>query len=368
MREVRSLEGELDGRLQPAHRGSSVVPRSLELVGVDRLLFHERLDRVRQLDLATGASLRLLELVEDLRRQDVAADDRQVRRCVGGRGLLDDARHAPQAITVEVRVVRLAVDDAVARDLLVRDTHDRDDRRVRPLVRVDQLADRRSVSDDDVIGQQHRERLVADEVLGHQDRVSQPELLLLANVRELSEVADRPDLAELLDLALLLEDVLELGVQIEVVLDRPLVRRGDDDDLLDAGGNRFLDAVLDDRLVDQWQHFLGLGLGRREEARAPAGSRENSLSDAQSNLVAGIGKGGIEPAGRIAPAPFRAAPPQSGSVAMKSSTRAVNASGLSTFDRWPALGMSRAFAVGTPARKRVAPIRKTRSVVPLITR
>src|SRR5919112_230220 len=75
-RQLRSLEGELDGRLQPAHRRAAVVARPLELVAVDGLLLHERLDRVRQLDLAPGAALGLLELVEDLRRQDVPADDR----------------------------------------------------------------------------------------------------------------------------------------------------------------------------------------------------------------------------------------------------------------------------------------------------
>src|SRR5215213_1906473 len=77
------LEGELDGRLEPAHRGSRVVAGSLELIAVDRLLFHQRLDRVRELDLASRALLRLLELVEDLRRQDVATDDREVRGSLG---------------------------------------------------------------------------------------------------------------------------------------------------------------------------------------------------------------------------------------------------------------------------------------------
>ena len=73
------------------------------------------------------------------------------------------------------------------------------------MVGVDQLADARPVGDDDVVGQDHRERLVADEVLGHEHRVAQAELFLLADVGELGEVADVADLAELLDLALFLE-------------------------------------------------------------------------------------------------------------------------------------------------------------------
>ena len=91
------------------------------------------------------------------------------------------------------------------------------------LVGVDQLADARPVGDDDVVGEDDRERLVADEVLGHQHRVAEAQLLLLADVGDLREVADVADLAQLLDLALLLEQVLELVVEVEVVLDRPLL-------------------------------------------------------------------------------------------------------------------------------------------------
>ena len=92
-----------------------------------------------------------------------------------------------------------------------------------PLVGVDQLADAGPLRDDHVVRQDHRERLVADEVLGHQHRVAEPELLLLANVGHLGQVADVAHLAELLDLALLLEHVLELVGEVEVVLDRPLL-------------------------------------------------------------------------------------------------------------------------------------------------
>ena len=110
------------------------------------------------------------------------------------------------------------------------------------MVGVDELADARPVGDDDVVGQDDRERLVADQVLGHEHRVPEAQLLLLADVRQLGEVGDRAHLAELLDLALLLEQVLELVVEVEVVLDRALVGRGDDDDLLDPGRDRLFDA------------------------------------------------------------------------------------------------------------------------------
>jgi hypothetical protein len=73
------------------------------------------------------------------------------------------------------------------------------------VVGVDELADARPVADHDVVGEDHRERLVADQVLGHEHGVPEPELLLLADVRHLGEVADVADLPEHLDVALLLE-------------------------------------------------------------------------------------------------------------------------------------------------------------------
>ncbi|MNC89263.1 hypothetical protein D3C83_51710 [compost metagenome] len=53
-----------------------------------------------------------------------------------------------------------------------------------------------------------------------------------------------------------------------MILDGVLAAAGDDDDVVDAGGDRLFDAVLDDRLVDEDQHFLGLGFRGREEAGA----------------------------------------------------------------------------------------------------
>ena len=73
---------------------------------------------------------------------------------------------------------------------------------------------------------------------------------------------------------------LELDRDVEVILDRVLAAAGDEDDVVDAGRDRFLDAVLDDRLVDERQHFLRLRLGRGKEARAEAGGGEDGFADA----------------------------------------------------------------------------------------
>ena len=80
-------------------------------------------------------------------------------------------------------------------------------------------------------------------------------------------------------LAALREVALQLVGGVEVVLDRVLALAGDDDDGGEAGGHRLLDHVLDDGLVHQGQHLLGLRLGGGEEAGAEARGGEHGLAD-----------------------------------------------------------------------------------------
>ena len=71
-----------------------------------------------------------------------------------------------------------------------------------------------------------------------------------------------------------------------MILDRVLAAAGDEDDVVDAGGERLFDAVLDDRLVDERQHLFRLRLGRREEARAEARGGKHGLAHRRSHLAA----------------------------------------------------------------------------------
>src|SRR2546421_6981897 len=56
--ELRALQRERNRRLEPAHRRARVVASPLELVTVDRLLLHQGVDRIGQLELATRAAPR----------------------------------------------------------------------------------------------------------------------------------------------------------------------------------------------------------------------------------------------------------------------------------------------------------------------
>ncbi|MNC94067.1 hypothetical protein D3C83_108350 [compost metagenome] len=74
-----------------------------------------------------------------------------------------------------------------------------------------------------------------------------------------------------------------------MILDGILAAAGDDDDVVDAGGDGLLDAVLHDRLVDQRQHFLRLRLGGRQEARAEARGRKDGFSNHSTRHCSDLG-------------------------------------------------------------------------------
>ena len=228
-------------------------------------------------NLARPIALRGRERGKDVRRQDVAADDGEVGRRLVARRLLDEIAHLIDAVA-EVRV-GLDGDDAVARDVLARHALDGEHRTVDPLEHVDQLLDRRRIRVDHVVAQDDREGLVADQLARDEHGVAEAERLALAHVGEVDQVRDLADLVELLALAARLEKRLELDRDVEVIFDRVLAAAGHQDDVVDARRDRLLDAVLNDRLVDERQHFLRLRFGGGQETGAETGGRKDRLAD-----------------------------------------------------------------------------------------
>ena len=62
-------------------------------------------------------------------------------------------------------------------------------------MRVDELPGHRRAArgEHHVVAEQHRERLLSDEVLGHEHRVTEPELLALMDERDRADLTDAPD-------------------------------------------------------------------------------------------------------------------------------------------------------------------------------
>jgi hypothetical protein len=128
---------------------------------------------------------------------------------------------------------------------------------------LEHRAEQRGVVDHDVVAEQNRERLVADMLTRDRDGVTEAQRVALTDVVDVGQVVDDAYVVEHVELAGLLEVVLELEVAVEVVLDRVLAAARDDEDVAQARRHRFLHHVLDRRLVDNGQHLLRLALRHR---------------------------------------------------------------------------------------------------------
>ena len=126
------------------------------------------------------------------------------------------------------------------------------------------------------IGQQHGEGLSAYHVPGAPHGMTKACRFLLAH----EDHAAWLDLGgfqngEFRGLALGLQAVDQLAGDIKIILQRALAAGRHENQPLDAGGQRFVHRILQQWLVDDGEHFLGHGLGGRQEARALAAHRKN---------------------------------------------------------------------------------------------
>ena len=115
------------------------------------------------------------------------------------------------------------------------------------------------------------------EGLGLQDRVSQSSWVALANKVE-ADACRFVNQSEEVRFPFFLEVVFQFKVGIKVVFDGPFGLTSDHQDVLDARSQGFFDDELDGRFVNDGQHFLGQGLGGRQEAGSEARSWNDSLS------------------------------------------------------------------------------------------
>jgi hypothetical protein len=265
----------LEHRLQVAELRAAIVAPPRQAHREHPFVREQRGDRVGELDLAARARRHLGEQVENLGRQNIAADYAEVGGSVGRLGLFHDAvdlrRVAPHFVHGH---------DAVALRLTARHLLDAEKRGAGRAEDFRHATHRRRVGVDQIVGEQHRERLVADDRLRAEHRVAQAERLGLADVHAAHALGQhRAHHVEQRVLVLALELGLDLVGLVEVVFDRALVAPGDEYHVGDPGRRRFFHRVLDKRLVDNRQHLLRARLGDREESAAEAGNREYGFSE-----------------------------------------------------------------------------------------
>ncbi len=80
-------------------------------------------------------------------------------------------------------------------------------------------------------------------------------------------------------LAVAAQRCVDLEGVVEMILDRRLHAAGDDDHVLDAGGERLADDVVEHRAIDDGQQFLGNALGGRQHAGAETGGGNDGLAN-----------------------------------------------------------------------------------------
>ena len=66
----------------------------------------------------------------------------------------------------------------------------------------------------------------------------------------------------------------QFRVRVEVIFDGALRGTGYEHETPCARSERLLDGILNQRFIDDGQHFLGASLGRRQKARATSGNRK----------------------------------------------------------------------------------------------
>src|SRR4051812_48927725 len=160
-RDVRTIEriGHIGG--QEAKLRAAIIGAAIELVTVERCCFGLRDHRVGKLDLATRAALLIFQNAEDLRLQDVASGDDQVRWRGSARRLLHHLGDFER-----LALLFADPDDAVHVRLVVRYLLDGKKVCVRAKVAggIDHLGKAAFLALDQHVRQQYGEWLVADDV------------------------------------------------------------------------------------------------------------------------------------------------------------------------------------------------------------
>ncbi len=79
---------------------------------------------------------------------------------------------------------------------------------------------------------------------------------------------------------------IKLVHAVEMILDHALVAAGNEDEMLDAGFLGLVDHILDQRLVDDGQHFLRHCLGRGQYTGAEASDGKDGFADFHGRATA----------------------------------------------------------------------------------
>jgi hypothetical protein len=229
-------------RLEHVLHAAGVLPPAVDHVRIHaQAAVDERLDGVRDLELAAPGRLDRAGGVEDSGGEHVDAHEREVRLRL--RRLLDEPRH----------IAPVQLGDAVVLRIGHRREQDQGVGFLAPEL-IDEVDD--AVAEQ-VVAQVHDERGVAEEWLRREHGVGEAERLVLLDV---------------------LDRDAEVGTVARRVADLVAgLRRDDDAHVPDAGGGHRLDAVEEHGLVRHRHELLGARVRERSQARPRTSGENQSL-------------------------------------------------------------------------------------------
>ena len=243
--------------------------------------FAQQLDGIGELNFAALVRLHAADHVENHRREDVAAGDRQVARRLLRARLLHQV-HDPEDVAGAV----LRLHDAVMPGLLARHFLHRDHATGAPESNTSAIrltARETAFSPRMESPSATRNGSSPAKFSRAQYGVAQPLLQALAGVEEVGlERFEIQLLQQVLLVRLRSARWNSSGIVVEVILDGSLAAAGDEQDLLDAVRDQFLHHVLHDRLARDRQHLLGLRLGGRQKPRAMPGDGNDCALESPS--------------------------------------------------------------------------------------
>lgn len=193
------------------------------------------------------------QVVENITFKDIAPD-----RCeVGGRfvrrWLFDHAKNRARCLS--------GLNDPVFIDMFACDLDHAQDAGGFPLISLHQVRHRTPLPQDDVVGQEHRERGAADDGLGAKHGMARAEWFSLPHKDAFGMRGN--DIADHLgDIVLSLVDkgALEFWIGVKMVFDRAFGAPGDEDEFIDPGLESFFDGILDEGLSMIGRSSFGIAL------------------------------------------------------------------------------------------------------------
>lgn len=144
---------------------------------------------------------------------------------------------------------------------------------------ADQLSDDRAGADDEIVRKKECKRLALNGFARTVERMGDAEWLVLGKIVKASERGRPLNVQEHLGVARRAQRAFEPSAVAKVLLDRFLAVGDHKDDIRDPGGNRLLNRVLDERLVDYRQHLFGDSFRCWEHAGTKTRRKDDGLCD-----------------------------------------------------------------------------------------